>query len=68
MYIVDINREEMFDVYTYLNKLRYDVAFIDLSDMNLTHIPDLTHFISLREFWCNNNRLTCISHINDNLK
>jgi len=48
----------MFDVYEYLNELDYDVSFIDLSNRNLTHIPDLTRFVLLHKFWCNNNRLT----------
>jgi len=48
----------MFDVYVYLDGLDYDVSFIDLSNRNLKYIPDLTRFILLHEFWCNDNRLT----------
>ena len=48
------------NVQEYLNSLPDDVKFIDLSDKNLSKLPDLSRFYNLQILYCPHNELTTI--------
>ena len=47
-------------VQTYLNSLLYDILELDLSNCNLTELPDLSRFTQLQELNCEQNKLTSL--------
>lgn len=52
----------------YLNSLPDDIEEIDVSNRNLTILPSLTRFRNLKRLYCNNNRLTVLPSLNENLE
>jgi Leucine-rich repeat (LRR) protein len=57
-----------FDVYTYLNSLSEDVEIIDLSNENLTSLPDLSRFYNLQELYIYCNRIKQIHSLPSTLR
>ena len=51
----------------YLDTLPYDTISIDLSNRNLTDLPDLSRFTNLRVLNCSKNKLTSLPELNNNL-
>jgi Leucine-rich repeat (LRR) protein len=52
----------------YINSLDTDITIIDLSDADLTYIPDLTRFINLDKIIFYNNELTTLPKLPINIK
>lgn len=57
-----------FDIENYLNSLSEDISKIDISDKDITYLPDLTRFKKLEELICCDNRLTSLPALPENLK
>ena len=56
------------EVQQYVDSLPSNIRIINLSYKNLTILPDLSRFIYLQELRCNNNKLTRLDILNNNLK
>ena len=46
-----------FDIVSYLNSLPDNIKFIDISNRDITYLPDLTRFKNLKSLSCFNNEL-----------
>ena len=57
-----------FSIRNYLNSLSSDVTVINVSNKNLTYLPDLSRFHSLEELYCNDNELIELPRLNPSLK
>lgn len=53
---------------SYLNALPYDIDSLDISNQSLKYIPDLTRFTKLETLFCNDNQLTSLPTLPQNLK
>ena len=58
----------MTNIIDYLNSLKSDIIIIDISDRDLTELPDLSRFKKLKQLYCGNNQLTSLPHLNNNLE
>ena len=47
-----------FNIDKYINSLPLDTTYINVSNMNLTHLPDLSRFTDLIFLNCSHNELT----------
>ncbi len=56
-----------FDIETYLNSLPDTEKVIDVSNKNLTYLPSLKRFTDLMVLRCENNQLSSLPELNDNL-
>ena len=52
----------------YLNSLSEDILSINISDMSVKSLPDLTRFKNLEILYCTNNQLTSLPTLPQNLK
>jgi len=57
-----------FDIVNYLNKLSSSTIIINISNRNLTYIPDLSRFKRLQILNCQNNKLTLLPPFNATLE
>jgi Leucine-rich repeat (LRR) protein len=57
-----------YNIKDYLNSLDDDVTEIDVANKNLTNLPDLTRFKKLEILRCDNNRLTSLPPLPNNLQ
>ena len=55
------------EVQTYLDSLPDDVKRIDLSNKNLTELPDLSRFKKLQYLECDDNKLRYLPKFNETL-
>ena len=56
-----------FNIEDYLNSLPEDTTKINVSNKNLTYLPDLSRFKNLQQLYCNDNKLTSLPPLNENL-
>lgn len=54
-------------IHRYLNNLPSDTEKIEIVNLNLTFIPDLSRFVKLRYLYCSNNKLTSLPPLNPTL-
>jgi Leucine-rich repeat (LRR) protein len=60
-------REKNFNIEEYLNSLPKNITKIDVSNMRITYLPELTRFTELRELHCEFNELTSLPDLPENL-
>ena len=53
---------------TYLNSLSEDILTLDIINMGIKSLPDLTRFLNLEILYCSNNKLTSFSNLPQSLK
>ena len=58
----------MFNIHSFIDSLPDDTTTIDISNKELTVIPDLSRFTKLEQLYCCHNRLTLLPTLNENLK
>ena len=58
----------MFNVQAFIDSLPDDTTCIDISNKELSIIPDLSRFTQLEQLYCCHNRLTLLPTLNENLK
>ena len=56
-----------FNIEKYINSLPDDIQIIDLSERQLTYLPDLSRFKQLKQLNCSYNKLTSLPDLNKNL-
>ena len=56
-----------FNIEDYLNSLPLDTTVINVSNKELTYLPDLSRFKQLTHLFCGDNQLTELPPLNDNL-
>jgi len=56
-----------FNIEEFLNSLPLDTTEIDVSDKDLTYLPDLSRFKQLTHLYCSSNQLTELPPLNNNL-
>ena len=52
----------------YLESLPDDITLLDLSNRNLTKLPNISRFIKLEILYCNNNQITQLDNLPNTLK
>ena len=57
-----------FNIETYLNSLSENTMIIDVSNRELKYLPSLKRFRILKRLYCDNNQLTTLPELNENLK
>ena len=55
------------DIETYLNSLSEDILVFNIHSKNIDYIPDLTRFKNLEVLYCDNNELTSLPNLPENL-
>ena len=58
----------MFNIQLYIDSLPDDTTVIDISNKELTVIPDLSRFTKLKQLDCSHNQLTSLPALNDKLE
>jgi Leucine-rich repeat (LRR) protein len=59
---------KQFDIVKYINSLPSDTTEINVSNLNLTFLPDLSRFDKLKILVCSNNNLTLLPPLNNSLE
>ncbi len=68
LFISNINRLSMISVIDYLNSLNVNVKEINLSNKELTVLPDLSRFTNLKKLDCSFNKIKKINNLPEGLE